>query len=452
MQQGNIPDDWKKALVTPLFKKGNRNNPVNYRPISLTSVCCKLLERIIYSNIISHLNEHNILSDAQFGFRHRHSVELQLLRTIHDLAFNLNNKKQTDATLLDFSKAVDKVSHCLLKLKLNFYGIKHQTYQWISSFLSKRTQCVVCGGHISAPIDVISGVPQGTVLGPLLFLLYINDLPECITSSCSLFADDCLLYRKIESAEDCRALQCDLSKIETWANKWLMTFNTTKCEVLQITLNNNPIQGSYYLYDHKLLCVAEAKYLGITLDSKLTFNKHIDVICKKANSVLSLLRRNLRNSHPTIKSQVYQMYVRPILEYSSVVWAPHTKCNIGKVEAVQRYAARFVTSDYSYTTSATALTRDLNWKTLQDRRNIHRLIIFYKILHNMVDISLPESIIPLTTTNYTRGHNLRLYLPFSRVNAYKYSFFPATINLWNELPSHIVNAPTINIFCNLLYS
>ena len=290
LQQGNIPDDWKKALVTPLFKKGNCNNPVNYHPISLTSVCCKLLEHIIYSNIISHLNEHNILSDAQFGFRHRHSVELQLLRTVHDLAFNLNNKKQTDAILLDLSKVFDKVSHRLLKLKLNFYGIKHQTYQWISSFLSKRTQCVVCGGHISAPIDIISGVPQGTVLGPLLFLLYINDLPECITSSCSLFADDCLLYRKIESAEDCRALQCDLSKIETWANKWLMTFNTTKYEVLQITLNSNPIQGSYYLYDHKLLCVAEAKYLGITLDSKLTFNKHIDVICKKANSVLSLLR------------------------------------------------------------------------------------------------------------------------------------------------------------------
>ena len=145
--------------------------------------------------------------------------------------------------------------------------------------------------------------------------------------------------------------------------------------------------------------------------SKLFFNKHIDVICKKANSALSLLIRNLRNSHPTIKSQVYQMYVRPILEYSSVVWVPHTKCNIGKVEAVQRRAARFATSDYSYTTSATVLTRDLNWKTLQDRRNIHRLIIFYKILHNMVNISLPESIIPSTTTNYTRGHNLRLYLP-----------------------------------------
>ena len=212
-------------------------------------------------------------------------------------------------------------------------------------FLSKRTQCVVCGGHVSAPIDVVSGVPQGTVLGPLLFLLYINDLPECISSSCSLFADDCLLYRIVESDEDCRILQHDLSNVEKWADRWLMTFNTTKCEVLQITLNNNPIQASYYLYNHGLPCVAEAKYLGITLDSKLTFNKHIDVTCKKANSVLSLLRRNLHNSQPAIKSQVYQIYVRPILEYSCVVWAPHTKCNIDKLESVQRRAARFATSD-----------------------------------------------------------------------------------------------------------
>ena len=157
--------------------------------------------------------------------------------------------------------------------------------------LSKQTQCVVCGHHISAPIDVISGVPQGTVLGPLLFLLY--QWSARVYYSFLKLIWRRLLYRKIESAKDFRALQCDLSKIETWTYKWLMTFNTTKCEVLQITLNNNPIQGlaSYYFFNHKLLCVAEAKYLGITLDSKLTINKHVDVICKKANSVLFLLKK-----------------------------------------------------------------------------------------------------------------------------------------------------------------
>ena len=145
------------------------------------------------------MNAHNIISDTQYGFRKRRSAELQLIHTIHDFAYNLNERKQTDAILLDFCKAFDKVSHHHLKLKLEYYGVRNQTLKWISSFLEDRTQCVVCGGYTSDPANIISGVPQGTVLGPLLFLIYINDLPECVSSMCSLFADDYLVYRKIES-------------------------------------------------------------------------------------------------------------------------------------------------------------------------------------------------------------------------------------------------------------
>ena len=159
-----------------------------------------------------------------------------MLRTVNDFVLNLNNKKQTDIILLDLSKAFDKVSHRCLKLKLEYYGIRHTVLQWISSFLNQRTQRIVCSGHISPPIAVASGVSQGTVLGLLLFLIYINDLPDLITFSCSLFADDCLLYREIDTPDDCKTLQNDLSKVESWANEWIMTFNTTKCEVIQITL------------------------------------------------------------------------------------------------------------------------------------------------------------------------------------------------------------------------
>ena len=379
LQQGKLPDDWKKAVVTPLFKKGNHNDPANYRPISLTSVCCKLLERIIHSNIMSHLNNCNILSDVQFGFRRRRSAELQLLRTVNDFVLNLNNNKQTDIILLDLSKAFDKVSHRCLKLKLEYYGIRHKTLQWISSFLDQRTQRVVCSGHTSLPIDVTSGVPQGTVLGPLLFLIYINDLPDLITSSCSLFADDCLLYREIDTPNDSQTLQSDLYKLETWANEWLMSFNINKCEVIQITLKN-PIQSAYYLYGHQLKQVTEAKYLGVTLDSKLNFNKHIDAVCKKVNTMLSFIRRNLHTQLTHVKSQAYRMYIRPILEYSSTVWAPHTKRSIDKLEAVQKRAARYVMNDYSYNSSVSSMIRSLKWNSLSTRRNISRLI-FYKILH-----------------------------------------------------------------------
>ena len=217
LQQGEVPRDWKKALVTPLFKKGDQTNPTNYRPVSLTSICCKLLEHIIHSNVMSHLNAHKIISDIQYGFCKRRSVELQLICTIHDFACNLNEKKRTDAILLDFCKAFDKVSHRHLKLKLEYYGIRNKVLKWISSFLQERTQRVVCGGYTSDSENVISGVPQGTVLGPLLFLIYINDLPECISSMCSLFADDCLIYRKIESERDIKILQNDFKNLELWA-------------------------------------------------------------------------------------------------------------------------------------------------------------------------------------------------------------------------------------------
>ena len=153
------------------FKKGDRKNPSNYRPVSLTSICSKIMEHIVYSNIMSHLEAFNILSPTQFGFRKDHSAELQLLQTVYDLATSLNNSSQCDVILLDFSKAFDRVSHRHLMLKLEHYGIRNSILKWISAFLSSRTQQVVCGGCYSGPAEVLSGVPQGTVLGPLLFLM-----------------------------------------------------------------------------------------------------------------------------------------------------------------------------------------------------------------------------------------------------------------------------------------
>ena len=283
--------------------------------------------------------------------------------------------------------------------------------------------------------------PQGTVLGPLLFLIYINDLPECVSSMCSLFADDCLVYRKIESERDIKILQNDLSNLELWARKWLMTFNTDKCEFLQITLK--PVTpNSYTLYGRNLKEVTEAKYLGVTIDCKLSFTKHIDIVCKKANSTLAFIRRNLKSCQRQIKVDAYLMYVRPILEYAAVVWAPHTGCDIERLEAVQRRAARFVMSDYNRTSSVTVMLQDLNWDTLSSRRQTSRLCLLYKILHNIVDVTLPSYITP--STRFTRGHNQKFILPQSRIDAYKFSFFPNSIRLWNNLPIKTVHACTDN--------
>ena len=235
IQQGKLPTDWKKAFVVPVFMKGSRTDPSNYRPISLTCICCKIFEYIIVSSISQHASNHNIICNEQHGFRKNHSCETQLLETVNDLSASLNSSNQIDLLLLDFSKTFDKVSHPHLLHKLSYYGITGPLLNWISDFLKDRVQQVLLHNDRSQFCNVLSGVPQGSVLGHLLFLLYINDLPSNVTSKIRLYADDVILYREIHSAEDIIKLQKDLDIIAQWVHTWLMKLNLTKCEHLTIT-------------------------------------------------------------------------------------------------------------------------------------------------------------------------------------------------------------------------
>ena len=210
LQTGSVPTDWKKANVSAIFKRGQRYDPANYRPVSLTCLCCKLLEHVVVSNMMKHVDQHKILTDCQHGFRKRRSCETQLVTMIHDLTSAMDKGTQTDMVVLDFSKAFDRVPHKRLLQKLHHYGIRGHLHQWVSDFLTGRTQNVVIEGVTSESAPVVSGVPQGSVLGPLLFLLFINDLPDNLTSQTRLFADDCIVYRTVRSHEDCLSLQQDL--------------------------------------------------------------------------------------------------------------------------------------------------------------------------------------------------------------------------------------------------
>nr|XP_054757211.1 cylicin-1-like [Lytechinus pictus] len=236
LNQGTIPEDWKKGNIVPVFKKGDRSLPENYRPVSLTSIVCKTLEHIVCSSFMKHLDLHHTLSDAQHGFRKRRSCVTQLVKFVDDLASTIDRRGQTDAILLDFSKAFDKVPHQRLLYKVGYYGIRDEVHLWLADFLSQRSQRVVIDGATSEPATVLSGVPQGSVVGPLLFLLYINDLPEYVTngSSVRLFADDCALYHPISSREDAEDLQHDLDALQQWERDLGMTFHPGKCQVASI--------------------------------------------------------------------------------------------------------------------------------------------------------------------------------------------------------------------------
>ena len=442
LDTGKVPDDWREASIVPVFKKGERH--LAYRPVSLTSVSCKLLEHIVHSQIMDHYDSRHLLADQQHGFRSRRSCESQLLITVDSLAKSLDSGEQVDVILLDFSKAFDKVPHQRLLHKLDDYGVRGSTWNWVKDFLAKRTQQVTLEGQSSTKADVISGVPQGTVMGPLLFLTFINDLPEYTQSDVRLFADDCLLYRKVSSLADARQLQQDLSSLEKWEKQWQMEFHPQKCTVIHVSRKQNPIDFKYLLHGHTLEAVDSGKYLGVTLQSKLNWTEHISNIRAKSCKTLGFLRRNLQGCRSDIKATAYSTMVRPTLEYASTVWDPYHQTHIQSLEGVQRRAARFVKGNF-YDRSpgcVTSMLRDLEWEPLATRRRNSRLVMMYKINHDLIDI--PAATYLTTGDARTRGKKYRQ--PTTSRDVYKNSFFPRTIRDWNHLPEHVKGARTIDGF------
>jgi hypothetical protein len=391
------------------------------------------MEHIILSHVSKHLAYHNILINEQHGFRKLFSCETQLITAINDWAKSINQKKQTDAILLDFSKAFDSVPHLRLMSKLDHYGIRGLSANWIKAFLSNRSQVVSINGSHSRPQPVISGVPQGTILAPVLFLLYINDISENIKSQIRLFADDGIIYREINNDQDHVTLQEDLDNLNNWANKWQLNFNFSKCYHLGITNKRDPETYSYMINNQIINRVSSTKYLGITITHNLNWNKHCDIICGKANSTLGLLRRILGECNAAVKSKAYTSLVRPQLEYASTAWNPYTKRNINKIEMVQRRAARFVFNDYSRASHVSPMIDRLGWDNLQQRRLLHQATMFYKIHQGLIGISFPDDVCPLTRAS--RLPNICPYRQIqSCVNVYKFSFYPRTIVTWNHIP------------------
>ena len=368
LRKSEVPHDWKKAKITPLFKKGAKSDPKNYRPVSLTSIPCKLLEHIIKSATYAHLENHQIITDRQHGFRKKYSCTSQLLTLVHSLAESINSKSQTDIIFLDFSKAFDKVCHKKLLSKLQTCGIRGENLSWIKSFLFGRSQKVVMDGEESNSCDVLSGVPQGSVLGPVLFLIYINDIVSDIDSRINLFADDCALYREITSADDAIVLQKDLDRLHRWSCDWDMDFNVTKCFSMTVTLKRNIIANEYHISDDPIEKVQSYKYLGIYICNDLRWNKTVDLIVGKANRSLGLLRRNFSSCSQQMREKLYFALVRPHLEYACEVWSPHTAELKNRIEAVQRNGARFVMGDYRQRSKVTELLLHLKWDTLESRR------------------------------------------------------------------------------------
>jgi hypothetical protein len=368
-------------------------------------------------------------------------------RTVHDILSIRDKGVQSDIAILDFSKAFDKVPHARLINKLRLYGIHGNTLNWIEAFLHGRTQEVVIDGQFSREADVTSRVPQGTVMGPLLFLLFINDLPSVVdpSTTCRLFADDCLIYREIHNEEDQVSLQKDLTALEQWSVQWGMHFNAKKCNIMTVS-RGTPLHKFYQLNDTILDGVDSCTYLGVTLSKDAKWTSHVTTCAKKANARLGFLRRNLRGCPKDLKRTAYVSLVRSLMEYSASIWDPHLVKDKNALEAVQRRAARWIRRDYSSRASVSAMLKELGLDNLEQRREDQRLTLMYKLVNGLVVVQ-PADIGLLPADSRTRAaHSQKFRHQRSITIEMRHSFAVRTIHTWNNLPVSTAEAGSLTQF------
>ena len=441
MLEGKIPLIWKKANVVPIFKKGKKNIPGNYRPVSLTCVLCKVMEAIVREQIVEHLKKNNLISGAQHGFVGGRSCATNLTKAMEDWTDALENDEATDIIYLDFAKAFDTVPHERMLHKLNSLGIQGQALDWIRSFLSERTQKVVVDGEESEQRDVASGIPQGSVLGPMLFVCFVNDLPDEVKSSVLLFADDTKLYASVP--ENHEQIQEDLDKLQDWSGDWQLRFNAGKCKVMHLGKQTDP--ASYKMRGKDGMIELEEtemeKDLGVNVDNKLAFDNHIHIQTKKASKLLALIRRTFVHLDEKILPLLYTAIVRPHLEFCNTIWHPLWKKDKEMLEDIQRRATRMIPEMKEKTYEERL--KALNIPSLYYRRARGDMIECFKYLTGIYKV--PTDFIPLDT-NRTRGHSLKLKKQSAKKHVRCNAFSRRIVNSWNALPEEVIAAPTLNCF------
>jgi len=446
---GEVPEDWKLANITPLFKKGKKNDPANYRPVSLTSVVCKVLEGLIRVKLVEHLERSNMFSNSQHGFMAGRSCLTNLLETFENWTTALDEGYGLDVLFLDYRKAFDTVSHRRLIAKLREYGVDGKLLKWIQDFLSSRKSRVGVRGSFSCWRDVLSGVPQGSVLGPLLFLIFVNDLPEWIKCSLKMFADDTKIWAKIRSSQDSCVLQADLDSLMRWSDEWLMKFNCDKCKVMHI---GHSLDTEYYMTalgkTTKLEVITEEKDLGVIIANNLKPSLQCSKAAAKSMSVLGLIARHFRRLDRQDFLLLYKTYVRPHLEYCIQVWSPYLVKDIETLEKVQRRATKLVGEIKKWPYEKRL--QYLGLTTLNQRRKRGDMIEVYKLLTGKERIDSGQFFQLASTSHGLRGHSLKLATKRSRLEIRRSFFSNRVIRDWNALPQSAIDATTVNAFKNQL--
>ena len=419
------------------------------------------MEKILRDIMTLHLINNKLLSPDQHGFVTNKSCVTNLLEALDIITESMNRGFLTVLIFLDFAKAFDRVNHQLLILKLRKYGFSGELLNWLVNFLSNRKQRVVIGMHKSFWIDVLSGTPQGSVLAPILFLIFINDMPDLVDHFCKLFADDSKLIGVIKNSLDRDLLQQDIDKLCKWSNDWSMSFNEDKCKTMVIkTASSNKILDNDFSYTmlrqdgsrFELNETTQERDLGIQINNKLKWNSQVDYAVSKGFSSLGTLKRTFLYWNSSMFTKLYTTYVRPHLEYCSAAWNPHLKKDIFKLESVQRAATKLVPEirflDYNSRLSILGLQK------LSDRRTRGDLIQFYKIENNFNILKWHRINSPMASLSATgpavsvRGSKHRLFRQFTKVEVRNQFLSNRIVSNWNKLPDCITESTSSNQFKN----
>jgi hypothetical protein len=447
IDEGFFPTIWKRALVVPIHKKGNKADVRNYRPVSLLPIASKICEKLVCKHVFNHVR--CVLSEHQHGFVPGRSCETNLATLLREARLAFNGAGQMDVIYTDFSKAFDKVNHRYLVYKLDKYGIQDNLGAWFNSYLVGRSQSVLVKGCNSSTVSVSSGVPQGSQLGPLCFILYINDIFRNFRCNSLGFADDLKLYKRVCTVADCADLQHDIDALALWSDRWKMTLNLSKCVVLRLTLKRVPIISSYKVNSYLLESVSTCKDLGVTLDTKLLFTSHVNSVISESRRTLGMIKRFGKGLPVEALIIVYTTFVRTKLEYASTIWNSIGKVNTDRIEAVQRIFFRYLChvkkleyDKHSYQ----SLCVIFKLSSLSGRRKYFDLLFLFKSVNAYYDCQPFFGLhVPGRSTRQTRT----FHEPSGRINFSKNVLFNRIPTLFNQycLSMRVFNI-SLSIFKN----
>ena len=433
-----MPDSWKKAVVTPVYKRGPSAEPANYRPISQTSVFCKLMERVIAAELSDYLLTRGLISKHQHGFIAKHSTTTNLLESLNDWTMSIENRLTDVVAYVDFARAFDTVSHEKLQLKLKAYGIQGQLLSPIMNFLRHRSQVTKVCRVVSQPASITSGVVQGSCLGPLLFLIFINDLASIFGDNITpkFYADDLKLYAHLNCSSPSCDFQRSLDQLTDWANIWQLSISIKKCCVMRISSKHvakDQLADEFVLCGNVLNNVDIVNDLGVLIDKHLTFTEHIGKVVQKATQRCYLIFKSFQSRDKDILLRAFTTYVRPLLEVNSPVWSPHLLRDIRRIESVQRRFTKKLAGLYELRYDERL--KLLCLERLEERRIRADLLFTYKVLMGYTSLNVND-FFTLSEMISTRGHPYKLFLPRSQTDCRKYFFSCRIISIWNALPAN----------------